>query len=537
MFDLRDYQKTCLQEAIEAWQRDSSKNYIIDACVSAGKSIMLAAFVKGLIDSNPGFSTLMLVPNKELVQQNYDKLVALLGKDMVGICSASAGETCTDKPVIVGTVGSVISRIYDMPAFTMTNVDECHLINNDSKGQYRTLLDICKKRDINHIVFGWTGTTYRGNGINLTSGKDPLFDEVCSRITLRQMLDAGWICPLTNVNNNQIRISSDNMRRTGQDFNLADIDAAFDDDVTKECVEQMIPAMKGRKSIMVFCSTIAHAERTAGMLRAAGERVEIVHSKSGNRDNAIKRFKRFQSRWLVNVCVLTTGFDHPAVDGIVFMRNTSSPVLYVQIAGRGMRRYDLAIGNILPGHEDKVDCLWLDFTDTTYRLGPVDQVQGRDLEPKKKKAKNPTKICPACSAEIAAGVRQCVCGNVFEFESQLSSLANGSAVLSGDAETVDKISIVKHVSEKGNVGGKVVLKNNGRSVVTLYMNNSPWGQKKMKTLWIQLAGSGNPPVTADEFIARQAELTCPAAVSLDRSTQWPDIKDTFYPSVDTQEVA
>lgn len=527
---LRDYQKTCLQEAIEAWQRDPNKNYIIDACVSAGKSHMLAAFIKGLIDANPGFTCLMLVPNKELVKQNYDKLVGYLGEELVGICSASAGDKATDKPIIVGTVGTVIGRIYDMPVFHTTHVDEVHLVNNADKGQYRALLDICKKRNPEHITFGWTGTPYRGNGINLTSGKAPLFHEIASSITLRDMLDAGWICPLVNVNSTHIEVSSKGMRKTGQDFNLADIDAAFDDEVTQQCVEQMIPAMQDRRSVMVFCSTIPHAERTAEMLKKAGQKVGIVHSKmTGDRDRVIKDFKQFRTKWLVNVCVLTTGFDHPAVDGIVFMRNTSSPVLYVQIAGRGMRRYDDGIGNLFPGHTNKIDCKWLDFTDTTSRLGPVDQVKGRDMIPKNRKAVQPVKSCPMCGLEVASGVRTCECGHTFQFENKLGSEANGSAVLSTDVDMVTGFSVLKHVSQKGNIGVKVVFKNGSKTVGTFYMNDSAWGTRQIRELWGKLGGTDKAPINCSEFMARQHELVVPAAITLDRSKQFPELKEVHHP--------
>ncbi|HBT75681.1 MAG TPA: hypothetical protein DEB39_01870, partial [Planctomycetaceae bacterium] len=45
-------------------------------------------------------------------------------------------------------------------------------------------------------------------------------------------------------------------------------------------------------------------------------------------------------KYLVNVNVLTTGFDAPNVDCIVLLRPTASPGLYYQMIGRGFRVHE-----------------------------------------------------------------------------------------------------------------------------------------------------------------------------------------------------
>lgn len=537
--NLRDYQSSCLQQALDAWRHDPLKNYIIDACVASGKSVMLAALAEGLIKANKGFRILMLVPNKELVQQNYDKLVSFLGEDLVGICSASASSWDTDHQIIVGTVGTVIGKIDDMDNFDMVNVDECHYINRDNKGQYRQLLDIIHTRNPKVMVFGWTGTPYRGNGIWLTSGKEALFHSIASSITLCDMLKAGWLCPLKAVTNHSIHISSEHMKKTGDDFRLKDISAAFDDEVTQACVEAIVPAVEGRRSIMIYCSTIEHAERTADMLREhSQEPVELVHSEMNKqqRDSAMQRFTTFRSRFMVNVAVLTTGFDHPATDAIVLMRNTSSPVLYVQIAGRGMRRYDSEVGNTLPHHGDKEDCLWMDFTDTTLRMGPVDQVTGREAPEKKKKRKPSKKTCPACQRDdLAPACRLCPsCGHAFTFTSNLFDSVAGSAVLSDDVDEVIKWSFQKHVSRQGRDCAKLTFTGNqNRKLGTFYVSDSTaFTRRKMQRLWETIGGTGTVK-NHKEFLDNSTQLTCPVAVKIQRVGQFPELKAVYF----AQEVA
>ena len=105
------------------------------------------------------------------------------------------------------------------------------------------------------------------------------------------------------------------------------------------------------------------------------------------------------------------------------LRPTKSPVLYVQIAGRGMR---IA--------EGKTDCLWLDYTNTTGDLGPVNKIKGR----KKLKSKNsdgenaaPFKLCENCGNQNPIAALECIdCGAPFpEPESRNSHNTSASVAL------------------------------------------------------------------------------------------------------------
>ena len=71
----------------------------------------------------------------------------------------------------------------------------------------------------------------------------------------------------------------------------------------------------------------------------------------GDRRHIIAAFKSQRLKYLVNVGVLTTGFDAPHVDVIAILRKTESIGLFQQIIGRGMR--------LSPG---KADFLVLDYT-------------------------------------------------------------------------------------------------------------------------------------------------------------------------------
>ena len=70
------------------------------------------------------------------------------------------------------------------------------------------------------------------------------------------------------------------------------------------------------------------------------------------REQIISDFKNGKIKVLVNVGILTTGFDYPAVDCLIYARPTKSKILYTQILGRGLRNA-----------EGKQDCLVIDVVD------------------------------------------------------------------------------------------------------------------------------------------------------------------------------
>ena len=106
-------------------------------------------------------------------------------------------------------------------------------------------------------------------------------------------------------------------------------------------------------------------------------------------------------KYLVNVNVLTTGFDAPNVDCVVLLRPTASPGLYYQMVGRGFRL-----------HPNKQNCLVLDFGGNILRHGPVDDI--RVAEGSSGNGQAPAKECPECQSVIHAAYARCPdCGYQF----------------------------------------------------------------------------------------------------------------------------
>jgi DNA repair protein RadD len=439
---LRPYQQTTLDKLIEWFERNPEGNPIVAACVGAGKSVMIAELCR---IAARGFEyrsrVLVTVPSKELLEQNYAKMIAVAPDLRIGIKSASVGrkDHAFDKDIVIATPGSVVKNPGDLGRLDLVMVDECHLIPNRDVGQYRKLIAGCQRFNPDLRVIGWTGTPFRGNGVWLHSGEERLFHDIAARVTLQDLLAQGYLSPLVPTMPN-FQISGDGVRTSGDDYVISALAEKLDQaELIGRVADEICRLGADRKKWLVFAVTVQHAQHIAAALQYRGISATHVSGETpkAERDRIILGFRHGRYRAMVNVAVLTTGFDVPEVDLLALVRNTKSPVLYSQIAGRAMR--------ISPG---KTDALWLDFTDTTANLGPVDEIRGRN-EPKAREgeATAPFKLCPECGASSPAGAAVCAneeCGFVFPPpEPKVYAYTSGAAILSNNKFGYKEINIAR----------------------------------------------------------------------------------------------
>ncbi|MFM2058425.1 MAG: Idiomarinaceae phage [Pseudomonadota bacterium] len=389
-FALRPYQAQALDDLWRWFEANGDGDPVVEASVGAGKSVMIAELCRRVMAADASARILMCVHVKELVEQNLAKLVQVWPGAPVGVYSASVGSRQLGRAITYATIGSVARRAHLLGRVDLMIVDECHLISDRQDTMYRQLIDELRRYCPHMRVIGWTGTAFRGDGIWLT--QQGLFTHVAARVTMGELLKQGFLAPLHSVATEQ-HIDTSGVRTSGADYVVSALAEVSDtaERVQAACAE--IAALAAdRKKWLVFAVTVDHAQHVAAELRSThGVACAVVSATTPKteREAHIAGLRSGRLRALVNVAVLTTGFDVPELDCIALLRATKSPVLYVQIAGRGMRT--------APG---KVDCLWLDFTDTTATLGPVDAIKGRARLPKRE---------ASAEGERPAMVKHCEC--------------------------------------------------------------------------------------------------------------------------------
>jgi DNA repair protein RadD len=145
---------------------------------------------------------------------------------------------------------------------------------------------------------------------------------------------------------------------------------------------------------------------------------------------------------LVNVNVLTTGYDDEEIDLIVILRPTESPVFHIQTVGRGLRISDR-----------KDHCLILDFAGNTKRLGPVNDVHIKNKSNKVEGGGEAvTKTCPECDVILHPSVKICdSCGYIFQFATKLTTYSEGDEIIAERQRWYNVSNIFYHLQHKPNI--------------------------------------------------------------------------------------
>jgi DNA repair protein RadD len=534
---LRPYQSRTLDELWAWFSKHDGGNPIVEACVGAGKSLMIAALAQRADTEFKGTRILVLVHQKELLEQNVDKLVRIWPEANVGLYSAAIGRKDLGCQLTYATIGSIYKRAFDLGRIDIVLADECHLINPKEAGMWRSFLKDLALCNPNTRVIGWTGTPFRGNGVWLTAGDEPLFTNIATRVKMKELLELGFLAPLVPAPT-VARIDTRDVRVSGDDYVVSELAKVTDrEELVEATCDEIVQLAGARKRWLVFAVTIAHAEHVRDALKARGVAAEMVSGDTPKHERAamINAYRVGRIKCLVNVGVLTTGFDVPEVDFIALLRATKSPVLYVQIAGRGMR----CVGaNIVESTANgKADCLWADFTDTTAIMGPVDAVQGR-LPTGKRKGEAPTKLCPSCGSQNPASATECLdCGFLFPEPERIKHghQASSAAVMSSQKETLFETVPVSEVryrmhNKPGSPASLRVEYYDGllkKASEWVCLGHEGFARKKAEKWWLQRTTIDAIPSNAEEALEwleySGAILRKPEAIIVTKAEKYPSI--------------
>lgn len=342
-FQPRPYQREGIDVAVDFFH-DKKKKYngLQIYPTGSGKSIIIANIAKEL----PG-KTVIFQPSKEILEQNFKKFLSYGYR--AGIYSASAGMKFIDD-VTFCTIGSVAKKKHLFEKFQNIIVDECHLVSAKG-GMYH---DFIKTLDQTKVL-GLTATPYRlaagfeGAELRFITRTSPrIFNKVLYTVQTKTLFDAGHLAPLKYYSFDVIDRTMLSMNSSGTDFTDASMRAYYRQiNMPKITIEYANRVLKKRNNLLVFCSLIEEAMTVAkgvpGAIVITGE------TELSERTRILNEFKCGKIKCLINVGVLTTGFDYPELEAVLIARSTMSLALYYQIVGRVMRPYKYADGSIKEG--------------------------------------------------------------------------------------------------------------------------------------------------------------------------------------------
>ncbi len=433
--ELRKYQRDASDAPYAYWEKKPDGNPLIVLPTGGGKSLVLGTITQEFIEIEPTTRIIMATHVKELVAQNYAELMGMWPWAPAGVYSASLKRKECHHQITFGGIQSMHRVAAKFGAVDILIIDEAHLVPPDEAAMYGKFIK--KLREINPkmLIFGLTATPYRIDSGLLTEGDDALFTDIIYEITIKELIDLGYLVPLTSKAT-ATQIDLKGVGRAGADFKPGQLQIAVDKHpITAAAVDEVIAyatsSEKPRRSWLFFCAGVDHAMHVRDEVRARGYSCEAIHGETddGDRDRWIEEFKAGKITALTNANVLTTGFNAPRIDLLAMLRPTESTALYVQMVGRGTRCMGKDIEESI--RNGKSDCLVLDFAGNVRRHGPVDRVTVR--KPGKGGGEAPTKECPKCHELIHASVMDCpACGHHFErdVEKNIKQTADAVPILS-----------------------------------------------------------------------------------------------------------
>jgi DNA repair protein RadD len=286
-----------------------------------------------------------------------------------------------DLPLQVCSIQTLARR--RIPDADLIIIDEVHCFHKAHEKLMESLP--------NAYVLGLSATPWK-------KGLGKHFDSLIVGATVQELIDGGFLVDTTVYA--PVNPDLKNVKVVGGDYVQKSLAQAVDTIVLNgQIVEHWLKLAEGRQTI-VFAVNVAHSKHIAASFVEAGVRAAHIDGYMTSPQDKMKRrqiienFKSGDIQILCSVGVTSKGFDYPGASCVVFARPTKSKMLYIQMAGRGIRAF-----------EGKLDCLILDHAGNTARHGFITDPLPDYLDDGKKKENNGSdkdrgdplpKSCPKC---------------------------------------------------------------------------------------------------------------------------------------------
>jgi hypothetical protein len=298
-------------------------------------------------------------------------------------------------------------NLENMPKVDLIVVDEAHHTIADT---YQRIIKAAKKANEGVQIVGFTATPNRGD----KKGLRDVFTNCSHQIEISTLIREGFLVPpKTYVIDVGVQDELRQVRKTISDFDMAEVESIMNRRAINQRVVEEWDAKAGDRQTIVFCSTVQHAEDLCQEFVDYGINAKTVTGETpkDKREQILSDLTSGIVQVVVNVAVLTEGFDAPPVSCVILTRPCSYKATMVQMIGRGLRTVDQ---EEFPGVV-KSDCIVMDFGTSVLTHGSLDDAVDLDGQQANGSGEAPVKICSNCESEIPLNVRECpICGHEIE---------------------------------------------------------------------------------------------------------------------------
>lgn len=336
---LRPYQLEAVTGTIEAL--NESRSALGVAATGLGKTVIIGEVIR----RRPRGRKLVIAHRGELVRQ-LETTIRRMTNMRVGV-DMNVERAFMADDVVVATVQTMnAGRMAAYPAdhFADIIIDEAH---HSVASSYAAVI----QRFPNASVFGVTATPDRSDELAL--GR--VYDRVAFDYDIDFGVGQSWLVPVASRRIPTPRLDFSGVRTTAGDLNGGDLAKLMLEEDHLHSVATPTVEQTGDKRTLVFAASVNHADRLCEIINrhkpgtcawVSGE------TPAGERAAILDAFRGGRLQYLVNVGVLTEGFDDPGIEYVVMARPTKSRALYAQMLGRGTRPLPEAS---IDDHHDSVD--------------------------------------------------------------------------------------------------------------------------------------------------------------------------------------
>jgi superfamily II DNA or RNA helicase len=387
---LRPYQEEALNAILENYSKGVSRQLVV-LPTGAGKTVIFSHLPIIKPDALP---MLVLAHRSELLDQARNKIMA--SNPHLSVEIEQADRKAGQVDVVVASVATLgrnnTPRIEEYPKdyFKSIVIDEAH---HAAAPSYRRIIDFFSP----DFLLGVTATPQRSDSTRLID----VFQEIVYYKSIQDLIGEGYLCPLVGYRvKSNIDISNVEIRNG--EYAQDQLEEAIDTPERNAHIVASYLALANNEKAIVFASGVKHAENLALSFSKASVTTEVIVGTTPRekREEVLANFAKGKVSVIVNVGVLTEGFDEPSVQAIILAKPTRSTLLYTQIVGRGTRL-----------HESKVSCKIIDIADTTRGKKPIGlptllglppefDLEGQSLTDVAEKFKELEDFCPGESVRV-----------------------------------------------------------------------------------------------------------------------------------------
>lgn len=317
--------------ALQNSREEGAKKALVQAATGIGKTY-LAAF-----DSKDYKTVLFVAHRQEILDQAARSFKNVRNSEDYGFFDGK--NKCTDKSVIFASVATLGKEEYLTPEFFPADkfdyivIDEFH---HAVTSQYRKIVDYFTPQ----FMLGLTATPDRMDGKNIYELCDY---NVPYEIPLAEAINKGMLVPFHyyGIYDDTEDYSGLKLRRGV--FDVEELNIKYIGNERRYDLIYKHYCKYGSGRALGFCCSRKHAEDMAKAFCKRGIPSAAVYSDSEgeyskDRTEAIKMLKKGDIKVIFSVDMFNEGVDIPAVDMVMFLRPTESPVIFMQQLGRGLRR-------------------------------------------------------------------------------------------------------------------------------------------------------------------------------------------------------